>query len=273
LACLGAEFDFVVHCSDSLSRVVELHHQHPEKVSRYEAASTQNSYLKISATRFCQAYKDLYDAIWRPSILDDNILPTLSFRTIKQIWEQSKYLKPRKLIFGDISQVEKALGYMLGISQRHKIGSLRLARMANRRLALIPRWTMCGDVVSGSLLPRCYYGRSYFMLHPLPAKKVNFQDLLRKEFCHQGLPIFHCRLSGECWMDTRDMWPESQSLSETQGDVVERDSTHAPISKGSESSTDLTIPSEEQSSPEAQTESAARICTALEPKWRIFAIH
>jgi hypothetical protein len=88
-----------------------------------------------------------------------------------------------------------------------------LARTGCGRLALVPRWTQCGDIVAGLILPsgRVHNSHPLLIFRPIGATEPDLEALLTEKFGQQIRPVLHCKLLGLCCMDTDCLHFEDQN--------------------------------------------------------------
>jgi hypothetical protein len=100
-----------------------------------------------------------------------------------------------------------------------------LALTGSGRLATVPQWTQCGDVVAGLVLPSPTRSNTPFLiLRPKKAKELDLEALLIEKIRQRIRPILHCRLLGQSWMDKTGLKFDDQSTPEYERDMAERES-------------------------------------------------
>jgi hypothetical protein len=159
LACLGAEFDIVLHVSGPLTRVAELYHEHHDILTRFEKVTANP--LEHTFEIFEETYRDLYELVWRQGIRDQNVLPALDSEDLFRMWLHLVRVTTEDLLFvsANIFEVHKRLEYIMtkkdsALGSSQSIDELALARMESGLLVLVPRSTQPGDLVVELLLPR-----------------------------------------------------------------------------------------------------------------------
>jgi hypothetical protein len=95
-----------------------------------------------------------------------------------------------------------------------------LARTGCGRLALVPRWTQCGDIVGGLILPSGHRHNSnqFLIFRPMGGTAPDLEALLKEKFGQRIRPVLCCKLLGLCWMDTDCLYFKDQDSGEHEAD-------------------------------------------------------
>jgi len=219
LACLGAELDVVVGCSSSLSGLVKLYLQDPEIVVRCCLRAAKPTIVESEGRFHGLDYDELYEIIWGPDTMNEDILSGV--KTCKKIWDSlydTTHSESSEITFYDINWLYGVLSGITG-STHLRLRTWNagiLARTGCGRLALVPRWTQCGDIVAGLILPsgRVYNSNPLVIFRPIGATEPDLEALLTEKFGQQIRPVLHCKLLGLCCMDTDCLQFEDQNSGE-----------------------------------------------------------
>jgi hypothetical protein len=280
LACLGAEFDVVVRCSGSLSGLVKLFLHDFEIAWRCCLRASKPTIVEYKGRLNGLAYKDVYKTIWGPDTMNEDILSGV--RTCKEILDSlydTTHSKPSELKFADLVWIYNILS---DITETTYL-SLRswnpgiLARTGCGRLALVPRWTQCGDIVGGLILPsgHRHISNQFLIFRPMGATAPDLEALLKEKFGQRIRPVLCCKLLGLCWMDERNLHFKDQYAGkhEVDGDGLGFDDWKA-IMAGC-STNDLKLREPKISSRFYLTLESLRRLDVAEQNlhWKTFAIH
>jgi hypothetical protein len=131
-------------------------------------------------------------------------------KTCEKIWDSlydTTHSKPSELTLYDVDWLSRVLSGIT-TSTHSRLRSWNagiLARTGCGRLALVPRWTQCGDIVGGLILPsdRIHDSNHFLIFHPIKATAPDLEALLKEKFGQRIRPVLHCKLLGLCWMDTK----------------------------------------------------------------------
>ncbi|KAH8795371.1 heterokaryon incompatibility protein-domain-containing protein [Hyaloscypha finlandica] len=219
LACLGAELDVVVRCSGSLSGLVELFLQDPKIALRCCLRAAKPRILRYSWGLCGLEYEDLYEIIWGPDTMNEDILSGV--KPCKKIWDSlydTTHSESSEITLNDIYWLYRVLSGITG-STHLRLRTWNagiLARTGCGRLALVPRWTQCGDIVAGLILPsgRVHNSNPLLIFRPIGATEPDLEALLTEKFGQQIRPVLHCKLLGLCCMDTDCLQFEDQNSGE-----------------------------------------------------------
>jgi hypothetical protein len=225
LACLGAELDVVVRCSGSLSGLVKLYLQSPRIAWRCCLRAVKPTILEYAGSLHGIAYEDVYKTIWGPDTMNEDILSGV--QTCKKICDSlydMTHSEPSELTVGDLDWLYLVLSDITtGSGSTHsRLRSWNtgiLARTGCGRLALVPRWTQCGDIIAGLILPSDRIANNSFLIfRPMGATAHDLEALLTEKFGQRIRPVLHCKLLGLCWMDTADLRFRDQDSGEHEVD-------------------------------------------------------
>ena len=287
LTCLGAELDAVSQCTGFLPGLLERYYQRPELIARFDATYRKwehptSFFSDHISEALATAYVELIEEIWLPSMVDEDILPVFGFRSVEEV---KQHINP-DYVKGSLWNINK--GTILRIHRAWQDTARRqsetnmtdlhtshiLVRTAGGRVAIVPKWTQCGDIIAGLLLPTRKSFYPMFTFRPIAANVVNLKALLEEKFGQQVRPIFHCKFGGECWVDTGDLkfrdefCPQSSRLwGMAHGEEESFHSIWKEIMAG-DSSQGLKMPDQENSAAPSQTNT-----TETAVKWHTFAIH
>ncbi|PMD67166.1 HET-domain-containing protein [Hyaloscypha bicolor E] len=205
LACLGAEFDIVLHVKGPLTRVAELYHKHRDILMRFEkvTANPFESTFEI----FEQSYRDLYELVWRQGIKDQDVLPAPDSEDLCRMWLHLVRVTTEDPLFvpTNLFEVHKRLEYIMtkidsASDKSQSIDELALARMESGLLVLVPRSTQPGDLVVELLLPRRQNVLHCVIIHPITAESGAFESVVRNKLCRPTWPVLNCRIVGGIWL-------------------------------------------------------------------------
>ena len=219
LACLGAELGVVVRCSGSLSGLVKLYLQDSKIAWRCCLRAAKPTIVEYEGRLHGLAYEDLYETIWGPDTMNEDILSGV--KTCEKIWDSlygTTHSDPSELTLFDLAWIFLVLSNTTSTTHsrlRSWNGSI-LARTACGRLALVPGWTQCGDIVAGLILPsgRVHSSNHFLIFRPMGATAHDLEALLKEKFGQRIRPVLHCKLLGLCWMDTDSLRFKDQDSGE-----------------------------------------------------------
>lgn len=225
LACLGAELGVVVRCSSSLSGLVKLFLQDSNIAWRCCLRAAKPTIVEYEGSFHGLAGEDVYKTIWGPDTMNEDILSGV--QTCKNIWDSlydTTHSEPSELTFYDLDWLYQVLSDITTRtgSTHSRLRSWNagiLARTGCGRLALVSRWTQCGDIVAGLILPSGrVYNNSFLIFRPMGQTAHDLEALLTEKFGQRIRPVLPCKLLGLCWMDTTGLRFRDQDSGEHEVD-------------------------------------------------------